>query len=128
MTSNETESQHEAERMAALEQVLHVVEMPDGFHVVQIPGEAGSTLTHWVGPQINRAAAEMQRSALVHAATNADMTGCFSDSVKDYFDLAGRIEEILNTHDGDVRSVALFLTQETPWEKYLHHRHAPRPF
>jgi hypothetical protein len=117
MTTPDVVLHPHAETIAALQRALSVVQMPDGFHVVQIPGEAGAALTHWVGPQVNLAAAEMQRSELVQAAAHGDMSGCFSGSARDFFDLAGQIEDLIANHDGDIRSLALALTREAPWER-----------
>jgi hypothetical protein len=110
------------------EQVLRVVEMPDGFHVVQIPGEQDASLTHWVGPQVNLFAAEMQRDELINAAASADFSGCFSESAREYFDLAGHFEELIRSHEGDARSLALLLCQDHPWERDLRLDNVPPPF
>jgi hypothetical protein len=116
---------HLIERAA---QVLLVVEMPDGFHVVQIPGEKNAPLTHWVGPQVNRFAAEMQREELINAAASGDFSGCFSESAREYFDLAGFIETLIRNHEGDARSLALLLCRDQPWQRDLRLDNAPPPF
>lgn len=110
------------------EQVLRVVEMPDGFHVVQIPGDGDAPLSHWIGPQLNRFAAEMQREELINAAASGDSSGCFSESAREHFDLAGYVEMLIRSHEGDARSLALLLCRDQPWARDLRLDEVQPPF
>ncbi|WP_137113158.1 hypothetical protein [Rhodobacter sp. SY28-1] len=116
------------QRIERAKQMLRVVEMPDGFHVVQIPGDGEASLTHCVGPQVNRFAAEMQRDELINAAESGDFSGCFSESAREYFDLAGHLEKLIRSHEGDARSLAHLLCRDQPWARDLRLDNVPPPF
>jgi hypothetical protein len=122
------ESLTDQHRIERAKQMLRVVEMPDGFHVVQIPGEGNAPLSHWIGPQVNRFAAEMQREELINAAESWDFSGCFSESAREYFDLAGHLEELIRSHEGDARSLALLLSRDQPWARDLRLDEVQPPF
>ncbi|HZX25295.1 MAG TPA: hypothetical protein VFF18_17310 [Woeseiaceae bacterium] len=107
---------------------LHVAQLPDGFHVVQVPGNRGEPMTHWSGPLENAAAAEMQRDELLRCGRSGDMTGWFSDSVVDFFDMVERFEKLIRRHNGDARSLARMLVARRPWADPKPAEPGPLPF
>ncbi|QQA41481.1 hypothetical protein [Pelagovum pacificum] len=95
---------------------LHVAHLGDGYHVVQIPGEEGEPLKAWPGPFKSERAASLFRDDLIEAATQGNpRDACCSDGIFDHFNLAGRFLDLIETHEGDARTLATMIAAERPW-------------
>ena len=119
-----------AERCKEIAEVLHVVRCGDGYHVLQIPGDDGAPCTSWPGPFDSEAAASLFRDDLISAAAEGEPgNACCSNGIFEYFNIAGRILDIIEGNEGDTRALARKITSEEPWKPepagQVHHQDLP---
>ena len=106
-----------AERRKEIAEMLHVVRMSDGYHVLQIPGDDGASCSSWPGPFESESAAKLFRDDLIQAAAQGNPgDACCSYGVFDHYNLAGRFLDIIVAHSGDDRSLARAIASQEPWK------------
>ncbi|WP_195759992.1 hypothetical protein [Paracoccus sp. S-4012] len=104
-------------RRKELSAILHVVHVSDGYCVLQIPGEDGAPFTPWAGSFESRAAASFFLDDLLNAAIDGKPeAACCSFGIYEHFNLAGRILNIIEAHEGGARDLARKIASEEPWK------------
>ena len=70
-----------AERRKEIAEVLHVVRVGEGYHILQIPGDDGAPCTSWPGPFESETAASLFRDDLIDAAAEGEArNACCSEN------------------------------------------------
>jgi len=106
-----------AERREKFTEILHIVQINGGYHIVQIPGPDDETLYHWAGAFDSEDAAELFLPDMISACAEGSPSDALcSGDVYDFFNLAGRILRIIRKHDGGEMSLAQTITKSLPWE------------
>ena len=111
-----------AERRAGIAKRMHVANMGDGFHILEIPAADGSPFKSWPGPFKTKRAAELFLDDLLDAYAR----GKPIVAIREYGRNAGlfeaygeraRILEFLEKRDGiaDPRALAYELNNYRPW-------------
>ena len=101
-------------------QVLHIAEMGDGFHVLEIPGPDGKPFRAWPGPFKSRLGASLFLDVLVDCAVEDDLNeACCSSGIFEHYDMAGRLLEWLGEEDPGNRALACRLASDQPWKERL---------
>ncbi len=110
-----------AERRIEIAERMHVAEMSNGFHILEIPAQNGSPFAVWPGPFRTQRAAEMFLENLVDAyarGTPEAACGSSQEMLKEY-EMRDRVMDILEEH-GDIAdpgALARELCMFRPWEE-----------
>ena len=109
-----------AEELAArrneVSEVLHVVKMGDGYHVLQIPGDDGAPCTVWPGPFETETASDLFRDDLIAAMAEGNPNeACRSGGIFTFFNIAARILAVIEQSPQDPKALARAITDARPW-------------
>jgi len=105
------------ERRGDIAKRMHIAEMGDGFHIIEIPGVDGEPFMTWPGPFTSKRAAELFLDDLLDAYAYGDPIGCYSMSIFVEYEQQARILEFLEERENiaDLNQLARDLVGLKPW-------------
>ena len=107
-----------AERRVEIAKRMHIAEMNDEFHILEIPGADGAPFKAWPGPfWVRRAAALfLERLLDAYAEGNPELAFC-DPGFRNLYEQEVRLLEFLEKKEGivDPRGLAQELCHYQPW-------------
>lgn len=108
-----------AEPRAEIAKRMHIAEMYDGFHILEIPGINGATFKVWPGPFQNKRAAALFLETLLDAYAKGGSKSVCCQGVIAQYELEARLLEFLEEQEGiaDPHKLAFKLSEYRPWDR-----------
>ena len=103
-------------RRKELTEVLHVVEIVGGYHLLQIPGDDGAPCTTRGGSFDSEAAADLYRDDIIAAMVEGiPNNACGSGDIFAFYDIAARILAVIEQAPQDPKALARAIADACPW-------------